>query len=218
MPNSIRWRLPVTYGAIAFLTIISLGGALLLMLSNYYSNQERRYLEQNAFAVSQMVGDLLSGSGHGNSLQQNLVQSQIESLAYLTQTRIRLFDLDGLPQADSGSPEMLRIASTLLLQIDLEVAGQSLSQSIGRATGEEKYTAALVIEDEGRRIESQTTVTGSQVDPVAGFDGLVMNVVGLQSPGSLGLAGGPGIRSKEVAQQAVRDLNGRSLGQVELSE
>jgi len=30
MPNSIRWRLPVSYGLIAFLTVISLGGVLLL--------------------------------------------------------------------------------------------------------------------------------------------------------------------------------------------
>ena len=218
MPNSIRWRLPASYGAIAFLTIISLGGLLLLMLNSFYSKQERLYLEQNALAVSQMVGSLLHGSDLDNFRQQSLMQSQVNSLAYLTQTRIQLLDSDGSPLVDSGSPQTLRVASTLSLQIDLEEAGQSFTQSIGRTAGEDGFTTALVIVDEGARFESQTTVSGSLVDPVAGIDGQAMTLAGLQPPGTLGLVEEPGIRSNEEVQQPILDLDGRSLGQIVLSQ
>jgi signal transduction histidine kinase len=218
MPNSIRWRLPVSYGLIAFLTVISLGGVLLLMLNGFYNKQERRYLEQNALGVSQMVGGLMHGPALDTDGQQKLLQSQVNSLAYLTQTRIQLLDAGGALLVDSGSPQTLRVASTLSLQIDLEEAGQSVTQSIGRAAGDEGYTTALVIEDEGARFESQTTVSGSLVDPAAGIDGQAMTLAGLQPPGTLGLAEEPGVRSTQEVRQAIVDLDGRSLGQVVLSQ
>ncbi len=217
MPNSIRWRLPASYGAIAFLTVFILGAVLLLMLNGFYLRQERRYLEQNALAVSQMVGGLLHGTGLDKFQQQNLVQSQVNSLAYLTQTRIQLFEPGGSLLADSGSPQTLRVASTLSLQIELEDTGQSFSQSIGREDSRERYTTALVIEDEDARYESQTTVTGSLVGPDAGIGGQAMTIVGLQLPGTLGLEDESGIRSGEMVQQPILDLDGRSLGQVVLS-
>jgi hypothetical protein len=194
MPNSIRWRLPVSYGLIAFLTVISLGGVLLLMLNGFYNKQERRYLVQNALGVSQLVGNLMQGPALESDEQQKLLQSQVNSLAYLTQTRIQLQDANGALLADSGSPQTLRVASTLSLQIDLEEAGQSVTQSIGRAAGIEGYTTALVIEDEGARFESQTTVSGSLVNPAAGINGQAMTLAGLQPPGTLGLAEEPGVR------------------------
>ena len=218
MPNSIRWRLPASYGLIAFLTIISLGGLLLLMLNSFYSKQERRYLEQNALAVSQMVGSLLHGSDLNTFPQQSLMQSQVNSLAYLTQTRIQILDAAGSPLVDSGSPQTLRVASTLSLQVDLEEAGQSFRQSIGRTAGEEGYTTALVIVDEGARFESQTTVSGNLVNPAAAIDGQAMTLAGLQPPGTLGLVEEPGIRSQEEVQQPILDLDGMSLGQVVLSQ
>ena len=218
MPNSIRWRLPASYGAIAFLTIISLGGALLLMLNSFYNKQERHYLEQNALAVSQMVGGLMHGPALESAGQESLLQSQVNSLAYLTQTRIQLLDAAGETVVDSGSPQTLRVASTLSLRIDLDEAGPSVTQSIGRSAGDEGYTTALVIEDEGARFESQTTVSGSLVEPEAGIDGQAMTLAGLQPPGTLGLAEEPGIRSDEVLRQPIPDLNGRSLGHVVMSE
>jgi signal transduction histidine kinase len=175
-------------------------------------------LEQNALAVSQMVGSLLQGPDFDSFPTQDLVKSQVNNLAFLTQTRIQLFNPDGSLLVDSGDPQTLRVASTLSLQIDLEEDGQSFRQSIGRETGEEKYTTALVIEDEGGRFESQTTVSGSLVDPAAGIEGQALTLVGLQPPGTLGLAKEPGIRSEEIFLLPILDLRGRSLGQVELSE
>ena len=200
------------------LTIISLGGVLLLMLNSFYRTQERRYLEQNAPAVSQMVGNLLHTPGLDGMSHQNLVQSQVNSLAYLTQTRIRLFNPDGVLLADSGSPQSLRVASTLSLQLDLGDEGQSFSQSIGRAVDEDQFTTALVIEDEGGRFESQTTVSGGVVDRAAGVDGQALPLTGLRPPSTLGLAEEPGIRSDAILRQAILDLDGQPLGQVSLSE
>lgn len=218
MPNSIRWRLPFSYGAIAFLTIAILGGALLLILNGFYSRQERRYLAQNASAVSQMVSSLLAGPELDNFSQQELLQSQINGLAYLTQTRIRLFDPAGSLLVDSGEAQNLRVASTLSLDLNFGEEGESISQSIGRANNEDKYTTALVIEEGGARYESQTTISGDLVDPAAGIDGQALSLVGLQPPGAFGLDAEPGIRSGEVVQQAIVDLDGRPLGIVELSQ
>ena len=83
-----------------------------------------------------MISSLLDTPSLSNISQQNLLQSQINSLAYLTQTRIRLFDSDGVLQVDSGNPESLRVASTLSLQLDIGDEGQSFSQSIGRESGQ----------------------------------------------------------------------------------
>jgi HAMP domain-containing protein len=208
----------LSYGVIAFLTVVSLGGVLLLMLNSFYTTQERRYLEQNAPAVSQMVGGLIQGPNLDSLPQEDLVQSQVNSLAYLTQTRIQLFDQGGALLADSGDPQKLRVASTLSLQLDLGEEGQSFSQSIGRAAGDEGYTTALVIEDEGGRFESQTTVSGNLVDPAGGVDGQALTPVGLQPPGALGLAEEPGIRSEAIVQQPILGLDGRQLGQLLLSQ
>ncbi|UCG25765.1 MAG: HAMP domain-containing histidine kinase [Chloroflexota bacterium] len=218
MPDSIRWRLPLSYGLIAFLTVVSLGGVLLLMLNSFYAAQERRYLEQNAPAVGEMVGGLIRGPSLDSLPRQDLLQSQVNSLAYLTQTRIQIFDPDGALMADSGDPQKLRVASTLSLQLDLGDEDQTFSQSIGRTAGDEGYTTALVIEDEGGRFESQTTVSGSLVDPAAAVDGQALTQAGLQPPSALGLADEPGFRSAAVVQQPILELGGRSVGQLVLSQ
>ena len=45
IPRSIRWRLPLTYAAIALLAALALGAVLLVTLRSYYSQQETDYLE-----------------------------------------------------------------------------------------------------------------------------------------------------------------------------
>ena len=42
---SIRWRLPLSYAAIALLATLALGSALLLILRGYYVRVERDYLQ-----------------------------------------------------------------------------------------------------------------------------------------------------------------------------
>jgi len=44
LPTSIRWRLPLSYAAIALLAALSLGAVLLTTLRNYYLQRELDYL------------------------------------------------------------------------------------------------------------------------------------------------------------------------------
>ena len=48
MTNSIRWRLPLSYGAIALLASVLLGAVLLFSIKGYYRNLERDYLQRKA--------------------------------------------------------------------------------------------------------------------------------------------------------------------------
>jgi hypothetical protein len=48
LPKSLRWRLPLSYAAIALLAALSLGAVLMLSLGDYYAEQERGYLEGQA--------------------------------------------------------------------------------------------------------------------------------------------------------------------------
>ena len=97
--NSIRWRLPASYAVIALLAALSLGSVMLLVLREYYVNQEREYLYGNATALQPIIAEILQ-----SDLPEASLQDQIQGLAFLSQTQIRLFDVDGRITADSGVP------------------------------------------------------------------------------------------------------------------
>jgi len=97
--NSIRWRLPLSYAVIALLAALSLGSVMLLVLRNYYANQEREYLYGNATALQPLIEQILQ-----SDLPKGSLQDQINGLAFLSQTQIRLLDMNGNTLADSGVP------------------------------------------------------------------------------------------------------------------
>src|SRR3990172_4851372 len=97
--NSIRWRLPASYGVIALLAALSLGSVMLLVLRDYYANQEREYLLGNAVALQPIIEQVLQ-----SDLPKGSLQDQINGLAFLSQTEIRLLDTNGNTLADSGVP------------------------------------------------------------------------------------------------------------------
>src|SRR5215510_14515173 len=97
--NSIRWRLPTSYAVIALLAALSLGSMMLLVLRNYYVNQEREYLHGNATALQPIIAQILQ-----SDLPEVSLQDQIRGLAFLSQAQIRLFDAQGKTIADSGIP------------------------------------------------------------------------------------------------------------------
>jgi len=97
--QSIRWRLPATYAAIALLTAIALGIALLVPMREYYMERERVFLAQNAQSIADALGPVLS-SKQVAAIDLN---EQIRFLALLSQTRVRLLGPDReLQMADSG--------------------------------------------------------------------------------------------------------------------
>jgi hypothetical protein len=51
IPKSVRWRLPLSYAAIALLAALVLGGVLLAVLRNYYDQFEVDYLRRQVLAI-----------------------------------------------------------------------------------------------------------------------------------------------------------------------
>jgi len=97
--NSIHWRLPASYGVIALLAAVSLGSVMLLVLRSYYAQQEQDYLLGNALALQPILEKVLQ-----SEQPEGLLQDQIDGLAFLSQTQIRVLDSRGQIVADSGVP------------------------------------------------------------------------------------------------------------------
>ena len=97
--NSIRWRLPASYAFIALLAALSLGSMMLLVLREYYADQEREYLHGNAAALQPVIAQILQ-----SEIPEVSLQDQITGLAFLSHTQIRLLDTNGNILADSGVP------------------------------------------------------------------------------------------------------------------
>jgi signal transduction histidine kinase len=98
--NSIRWRLPASYGVIALLAALALGSVMLLVLRSYYARQEREYLFGNAVTLKPILEQVLQ-----SNLPEGALQDQINGLAFLSQAQIRLLDNNQNPIADSGVPD-----------------------------------------------------------------------------------------------------------------
>src|SRR5919108_4902061 len=94
--NSIRWRLPASYALIALLAALSLGSLMLLVLRSYYADQEHQYLLGNAIALQPVLEEILQ-----SDTSEALIRDQINGLAFLAQTQIRVLDINGNPIADS---------------------------------------------------------------------------------------------------------------------
>jgi signal transduction histidine kinase len=95
--KSIRWQLPLSYAAIALLAALALGLALILPLRDTYLELERDYLNRNAREIGQVIAQALQRATPGAD-----AQAQAQALAFLTQARVRVFDLGGQLILDSG--------------------------------------------------------------------------------------------------------------------
>ncbi|MEW6404713.1 MAG: hypothetical protein AB1649_23195, partial [Chloroflexota bacterium] len=104
MFRSIRSRLALSFAGIALIAAVALGAVLLVILQNYYSNLERDYLAENANMVGDAVALMIS-----DNMPDDEVQSQVENLAFLIQTRIQVFGSDNTLLYDSGSPKNVTI-------------------------------------------------------------------------------------------------------------
>lgn len=127
--NSIRWRLPFSYAAIALLAALALGSVMLLVLNGYYAEQERNYLMGNAISLSPIIEKLLNDEPSGPT-----VQDQVNGLAFLSQTRIRVIDPAGKVLADSGVPEsgkMVSVEGAPAGQVLFTMGGSSRAMPVG---------------------------------------------------------------------------------------
>lgn len=98
--HSIRWRLPLSYAAIAFLAALALGLVLITVLVEHYSRQERQNLRRNARTVSRIVSTIWS-----DDLDPEQLSGELGILAFLTQTQIKLLDMDNQVLVDSGKAD-----------------------------------------------------------------------------------------------------------------
>jgi signal transduction histidine kinase len=104
MFKSIRSRLSLSFAGIALIVALALGLILLAILQRYYSNMELGYLHQNAKAVSSFMTEMLT-----TNAPQAEVQSQVQNLAFLSQTRIQVYDQAGQFLYDSGMPQNVKV-------------------------------------------------------------------------------------------------------------
>lgn len=114
MLRSIRLRLTLSFAANALLAAFALGAVLLMILENYYTQRELDYLRGNAKVISMTLTKII-----GADLPHDEIQSQIKSLAFLSQTRVRVLDTNGQTSYDSGVVDQVKL--------DLGVAKQELA-------------------------------------------------------------------------------------------
>jgi signal transduction histidine kinase len=102
--KSIRARLALSFAGIALVAALALGAVLLVILRKYYSSQEFDYLVGNAQSVSTVITAMMSGRAPHDEMQ-----SQVQNLAFLTQTRIQVYAPAGQLLYDSGSPQNVNV-------------------------------------------------------------------------------------------------------------
>lgn len=210
MLHSIRWRLPLSYGAIALVAILALGAILLVTLNNYYERQEAGYLQRNA----EVIGEVVASAGFAPE-RNSFVQSQITTLAFLTQTRIRVFDEQGILMADSGNPTEQQAVATISLLVEDEHVSQQFSQTFAGESDENQYQSVIVIDDGTQSMRTETSITGSQTSL---FDEFANPLANLVTPFSID-EGISAQRSEQIVTYPLLDLaQVRERGYIELSQ
>jgi signal transduction histidine kinase len=96
--RSVRWRLPLSYAAIALLAALVLGGVLVAVLQSYYDQFEVDYLRRQVLAIGESVGQTLAQT----DVPTTVLEAQVDGFSLLSQARVRVLDVDGQLLADSG--------------------------------------------------------------------------------------------------------------------
>lgn len=207
--NSIRWRLPASYAVIALVAALSLGSMMLLVLRNYYADQERDYLFGNATALAPVIEEILQ-----SHLPQASIQDQIKGLSFLSQTQIRLLDTNGNVLADSGVPDSNQVVA---VSGGASVAGNVMfSVPVNKAAGEGPL---FIYRNDQSLPLSQAVPFEKQILPGKAGD-IIVSVNA--SPYGYGFVArtksDPTRRSTQSASLLLRTLDGQKLGVLEFSK
>lgn len=224
LPQSIRWRLPLTYVGIAFIATLILGAALLATLRGYYANRERLHLEDNALVISETVQLLRSA----NQTSEQIAE-QMRSLSFLMQARVRILDTAGNVVTDSGSPPtLLSIGTTETMlanpvPFDETYVGGGVGQMIVEAAPsgdvmpliDMAYSEAAPVDT----IIPSRALSMVQSDVSIGQQDVITFAVS-STPYGFDLAGEvtPGVTSDQRVQLPIQTIDGTLSGYVELSE
>ena len=231
IPRSIRWRLPLSYAAVATLGVLALGLVLFLTLRQYYRGQELDYLKSNAAAIGSSLGILIQAEVPSQALQP-----QVDTFSFLTQTRVRLLDTNDQALADSGDPRVLNEAATVSLDLEIGRLSQELTQTVEGPDRARKYTSVITFAGEGTeavgaevdvQLEQTVVIEGATDERLASIladEGLVEEpalvslILGIGPQLGLPSAQLNSPRSGTVVRHLVRDPLGNTVGYVELSE
>jgi signal transduction histidine kinase len=245
-PASIRWRLPLSYAAIALLATLALGAVLLTTLRNYYLQRELDYLVDNARAIGAVLVDPVE-----EGMPSGALQSQLRSFSFLSQTRVRLLDEDQRLLADSGNPRVRREVvafsleeeSALLTSLlgndeveigtdeDADALSPGYSRTVSATLGNGSYRSFIVIEDDHKTVTETLVITGADLESLIGpieqlgrgtspFE-FVSRMPAVGTPYGFGFnpeAAPDGRRSRQVVRHPFHNQAGDLLGYVELSE
>lgn len=206
--RSIRSRLSLSFAGIALAAAIILGVGLLAILQKYYLNQEIAYLSGNAQAIAKvLVTMLIRDTPHEE------IQSQIENLAFFSQTRVQVFDPEGQLLYDSGSPQNLSVNLDTIAQMPPAKQDGTLRR-------------VLIISNSSKQNETRTvpatgTPSAPSTDEIFFFSSSETVPVG-SSPFGFDLGSNTGtsrVRSRLTVAELLHDpKTGNDYGSVKLSE
>ncbi len=198
--SSIRWRLPISYAAIALVTAAVLGAVLLMTLREYYRDQERTYLSNSAELMGGGIASLLE-----DDPSQSDLQLYLQNLSFLTQARIRLLDPENNVMADSGSLQSQQFIYTNLnpFGMNVEVLREGMAER-------NLFRVAINILKAGASADNlgSNPVMLSQLptqNTLCGFG------LGNQEPNLL-------MHSDQVVQKIITSSTGKTIGTLEISE
>jgi signal transduction histidine kinase len=205
--RSIRSRLSLSFAGIALVAAIILGVGLLAILQRYYLNQEISYLSSNAQAIAKVLMTMLT-----RDTPQGEVQSQIENLAFFSQTRVQVFDPDGQLLYDSGSPQNISVNLDTIDQMPPVKTDGNLRRVL--------IITNSTRQEDKRTAPAATTPSASTTD-LFFFSSSETVPVG-SSPFGFDLGANTGtsrVRSRLAVAELLRDpKSGDDLGSVKLSE
>ena len=230
--RSIRWRLPLSYAAIALLAALSLGGVLLAILRGYYARQEAAYLGGNARGVGVVVAAMLQ-----DGQPPEAVQAQIDAYALLSQSQIQVLDAQGQLLARAEAPDKYQVVSVARRAVDPNgvrfirpgSGGQVVASATDQAATEmEKQIASqpalyILARSAPGTAPASPGEAGSAPEGMAGSDShdyvSIIPAVGTR----LGIGFDPtaawdGRRSSQAVRQPITGQDGQLLGYVQLSD
>ncbi|MCP4544017.1 MAG: HAMP domain-containing histidine kinase [Chloroflexi bacterium] len=246
IPQSIRWRLPLSYAAIALLTALSLGGVLLSVLCGYYVQLEVDYLVSNLHTIANAMEQAMTQA----NVPPEALQAQVEGLSFLSQSRVRLLDANRDTLADSGPFDL----STVQIALGQQMVSPNVMIKIMREEIDDPDDPPFLIDGEpsieiitvtGLITEATSVLPSFPTSPgvtiisatgaITGFDYTVLPGYGIvgDSPGFTGSlpaiemlqgldlsaeAASVGRRSGHEIRRTLHDADGNLLGYVQLSE
>jgi len=221
MPRSIRWRLPLSYAAIALLTALALAAVLLPALRSLYAQRERAYLRNNALAISAVVAQLLEAGAPLDDMRE-----QLQAFAFLSRVRVQVLDAEQEVLVDSTLADgrtFLSFASTTVV-VDAPSGEAAGTPVASQPAAESSVVVVRPADGSGSTSTVQAAVSSGSVAVAKGTEGdksyttIIPVVETLQGLGfSEGMAD-YGRRSDQRVREPVRSAAGDLLGYVELSD